>query len=84
MKYKYSNMSTIKANIADYLAQIESLTSTNLQILKTINDSFFTKKDHLFAEIDDTTYVIPSFISLENKINMLQENFENLVKYFEK
>lgn len=73
-------MPTIKANIADYLAQIESLTSTNLQILKTINDSFFTKKNHLFAEIDETTYVIPSFISLENKINMLQENFENLVK----
>jgi hypothetical protein len=45
-----------------------------------INDSFFTKKDHLFTEVNDTTYVIPSFISLENKINMLQENFENLVK----
>lgn len=73
-------MSIKNTNIADYLVQIEKLTSTNLQILKTINDSFFTKKNHLFAEIDDTTYVIPSFISLENKINMLQENFENLVK----
>lgn len=73
-------MSSIKTNIADYLSQIETLTNTNLQILKTLNDSFYTKKNHLFAEIDDTTYVIPSFISLENKINMLQENFENLVK----
>jgi hypothetical protein len=73
-------MSTVKTNVADYLAQIEKLTNTNLQILKTINDSFFTKKNHLFAEIDDTTYVMPSFLSLENKINMLQENFENLVK----
>lgn len=73
-------MSTVNANIADYLKQIESLTSTNLQILKTLNDSFFTKKNHLYAEIDDSTYVIPSFLSLENKINMLQENFENLVK----
>lgn len=73
-------MSIKNTNIADYLVQIEKLTSTNLQILKTINDSFFTKKNHLFAEIDDTTYVIPSFLSLENKINMLQENFENLVK----
>ena len=73
-------MSTINANVADYLTQIEQLTSTNLQILKTINDSFFTKKNHLFAEVDNTTYVIPSFISLENKINMLQENFENLIK----
>ena len=66
---------SVKTNIADYLTQIENLTATNLQILKTINDSFFTKKAHLFAEIDDTTYVIPSFLSLENKINMLQENF---------
>jgi hypothetical protein len=73
-------MPTINGNVADYLSQIEKLTSTNLQILKTINDSFFTKKNHLFAEIDNTTYVIPSFISLENKINMLQENFENLIK----
>ena len=59
-------MPTINANIADYLARVESLTSTNLQILKTINDSFFTKKNHLFAEVDNTTYVIPSFVSLEN------------------
>jgi hypothetical protein len=73
-------MPTINSNVADYLSRIETLTNTNLQILKTLNDSFFTKKNHLFAEVDNTTYVIPSFISLENKINMLQENFENLVK----
>ena len=73
-------MSKIHTNVVDYLTQIESLTNTNLQILKTINDSFFTKKNHLFAEVNDTQYVIPSFISLENKINMLQENFENLIK----
>lgn len=73
-------MSTIKSNVADYLTQIERLTNTNLQILKTINDSFFTKQNHLYADVNDTTYVIPSFISLENKINMLQENFENLIK----
>jgi hypothetical protein len=74
-----NDMSSIKST-ADYLAQIETLTSTNLQILKALNDSFFTKKNHIYAEVDDTTFVIPSFISLENKINMLQENFENLVK----
>ena len=73
-------MSTINANVADYFTQIEKLTNTNLQILKTINDSFFTKQNHLYADVNDTTYVIPSFISLENKINMLQENFENLIK----
>lgn len=71
---------SIKTNIADYLTQIEMLTNTNLQILKTINDSFFTKQSHIVTEINDTKYVIPSFISLENKINMLQENFENLIK----
>ena len=70
---------SIKTNIADYLTQIETLTNTNLQILKTINDSFFTKQNHIMTEVNDTKYVIPSFISLENKINMLQENFENLV-----
>lgn len=68
------------ASVVDYLSQIQKLTNTNLQILKTLNDSFYTKKNHIFTEIDNTTYVIPSFISLENKINALQENFENLVK----
>lgn len=68
------------ANVVDYLNSIQKLTDTNLQILKALNDSFYTKQNHLYAEVDDTTYVIPSFISLENKINMLQENFENLVK----
>lgn len=72
-------MSTINTNVVDYLHKIETLTNTNLQILKTLNDSFFTRKNHLYAEVDNTTYVIPSFLSLENKINMLQENFENLV-----
>ena len=72
-------MSTINANVVDYLEKIESLTKSNLDILRTINDSFFTKKNHLYTEIDNTAYVFPSFISLENKINMLQENFENLI-----
>lgn len=73
-------MSKSVSNISDYLLQVQKLTNTNLQILKTLNDSFFTKQNHLYAEVNDTTYVIPSFISLENKINALQENFENLVK----
>lgn len=67
------------SNVINYLEQIQKLTNTNLEILKTLNDSFFTKKNHLIAQVDDTSYVIPSFLSLENKINMLQENFENLV-----
>lgn len=72
-------MPTINANIADYLVKIEALTNTNLQILKSINDSFYTSKNHIYTTVDDSTYVFPSFVSLENKINMLQSNFENLV-----
>lgn len=68
------------ASVLDYFKQIQTLTNTNLQILKALNDSFYTKHNHIYTEIDDTTYVIPSFLSLENKINALQENFENLVK----
>lgn len=68
------------ANVVDYLNSIQKLTDTNLQILKALNDSFYTKQNHLYAEVNDTTYVIPSFLSLEHKIDALQENFENLVK----
>lgn len=67
------------SSIAENLEQMQSLTKTNLQILKTLNDSFFTKRDHLVVNVDDKQYVIPSFISLENKVNALQENLENLV-----
>ena len=49
------NMSTVNANIADYLTQIETLTNTNLQILKALNDSFYSKRNHIFAEVDNTT-----------------------------
>ena len=61
------------ANVVDYLNSIQKLTDTNLQILKTINDSFYTKQNHLYAEVNDTTYVIPSFISLENKSRVSKE-----------
>ena len=59
------------ANVINYLEQLQQLTNTNLEILKTLNDSFFTKKNHLIAHVNDASYVIPSFLSLENKINML-------------
>ena len=67
------------ANIAEYLTQLQTLTQKNLEILQAINDSFFTKHEHLTVSVGDAEYVIPSFISLENKINSLQENFLNLV-----
>ena len=72
-------MSTVNTNVADYLTRIELLTKSNLQLLEAFNRSFVTNKEHIFAEVNDTTYVIPSFVSLENKVNLLQENFNNLV-----
>ena len=67
------------ASVSEHLLLLQKLTQTNLEILQSLNDSFYTKQDHLYADINDTKYVIPSFLSLENKINMLEENFNNLV-----
>ena len=68
------------ASVTEYLNRLQNLTETNLEILQAINDSFFSKKDHLSVNINNTTYAIPSFLSLENKINYLKENFENLMR----
>lgn len=67
------------ASVTEYLSQLQSLTKKNLDILKALNDSFFTKQNHLHINVDGSDYVIPSFISLENKINALEENFSNLI-----
>lgn len=65
--------------VSESLLQIAELTKQNLQILKTLNDSFYTKSNHLSTRVGDTTYTIPSFIALENKINHVQDAFNNLV-----
>lgn len=67
------------ASVSEHLLLLQKLTQTNLEILQNLKDSFYTKQDHLYADINDTKFVIPSFISLENKINMLEENFNNLI-----
>lgn len=67
------------ASITEYLNRLQDLTSRNLEILQALNDSFFTKQNHLSVNVSGATYAIPSFISLENKINYLQENFNNLI-----
>lgn len=69
----------VKTSISEYLIQIQRMTKRNLELLKAINDSFFTKAQHLVVDVDDTQYIIPSFLSLENRLNTLQSNFENLV-----
>lgn len=67
------------ASVTEYLERLQKLTQTNLDLLKALNDSFYTKNSHLVVNVDSNKLVIPSFIQLENKINSLQENFENLV-----
>lgn len=66
-------------SLTEYLVEIQELTEKNFKILKALNDAFYTKSEHLKVNIDNTSYVIPSFISLENKLNTLEDNFENLV-----
>ena len=67
-------------SVTDYMIKLQELTQQNLDILSTINDSFFTKYDHLTVKVGENHYVIPSFLSLESKINSLQSNFDNLVR----
>lgn len=66
-------------SISEYLIQIQRITKKNLELLKAINDSFYTKAQHLSVTVDGEKYVIPSFLSIENRLNTLQSNFENLV-----
>lgn len=66
-------------SISECLAQIVNLTRKNLAILKAINEAFYTKRDHLAVVVDDETFVIPSFISLESRIESLEHNIENIV-----
>ena len=69
----------MKGTIKDYLIQLQKLTQTNLDLLKALNDSFTTRQDHLAVNVGESQYIMPSFLSLENKINALTENFNNLV-----
>lgn len=65
--------------VSECLQQLSVLTKQNLQILQTINDAFYTKANHLSTQVGDVTYNIPSYIALENKVNHVQDAFNNLV-----
>lgn len=67
------------ASVTDHLIKLQELTQTNLDILQALNDALYTKQNNISLNVGERNYVIPSFISLENKINTLQENFEHLV-----
>lgn len=66
-------------SISECLAQMVNLTKKNLAILKAVNEAFYTKRDHLAVVVDDETFVIPSFISLESRIESLEYNLENII-----
>lgn len=69
----------ITASITEHVIKLQELTQKNLEILQALNDSFFTNQNHLSVKVGDNKYAMPSFISLENKLNSLTANFENLV-----
>ena len=66
-------------SVSECITQMVNLTKKNLAILKALNEAFYTKRDHLAVVVDDETYVIPSFISLESRIESLEHNLENIV-----
>lgn len=66
--------------VSEALLSIVDLTKKNLDLLEMINNSFYTKSSHLSTTVDGVGYVIPSYIALENKVNHLQDGFNNLVK----
>lgn len=65
--------------VSESLLQITELTKQNLQILKMLNDSFYTKSNHLSTVVGETAYTIPSYIALENKVNHVQDAINNLI-----
>ena len=67
------------ASITEHVTKLQELTQTNLELLQAINDSFFAKQEHLSVKVGESSYAMPSFISLENKLNALTANFENLI-----
>lgn len=67
-------------NIHSAVEKMVNLSDQNLKLLSDINKAFVTDKAHIVTQIGDSTYHIPSFINLENKINHLQWAFENLVR----
>lgn len=66
-------------NVTESLLRMTDLTKQNLEILQTINEAFYTKRAHLSTEISGERFTIPSFLSLENKVNHIQDAFDNLV-----
>ena len=67
-------------NINDCLEQLIALTKENMNILTALNESFYAKKDHVSVQVEGVQFAIPSFLSLESKIDTLQQNLENVLR----
>lgn len=67
-------------SINESLAQLVTLTSRNVQILSTLNEAFFSSSTYVTTQVDGQTYTLPSFITIENKLNRLQTSWDALVK----
>ena len=57
------------SSINESIVKLQEITQQNLEILKALNDSFFTKRNHLSVEVSGQQFKMPSFISLENTDN---------------
>lgn len=69
----------MSTSITETLNEMVALTKQNLKILSSLNDAFFTKKSHISTEINGERIAIPSYLSLESKIDTLRQDFDNLV-----
>lgn len=67
------------STISECLVQMQKLTQTNLDILNAVNGALRGDSTSTKVEINGKKYDIPSFVSLENKVNNLQETLNNIV-----
>lgn len=72
--------------LKEYYIKLEKLWTDGLNVLNAINQSLKTNTENVEVYITDNTsdnqvrYKIPSFLYLENKLEILSNNFENLFK----
>ena len=53
------------SNLTEVLSGLQQVTERNLEILKALNDSLYSKREHVVALIGGEKYVIPSYLYLE-------------------
>lgn len=66
-------------NITEYLGQLQEIANQNLELLKTLNESFLSEKSHITTTIAGESISIPSFLGLESRLVNIENNFQHLV-----